>query len=73
MVTRPNHNPASTAANSSVRAQRDPNTLSNYGAWRSRHIQAELDIDFGAKLLRGKVTLHFEKRSDDDQIILDTR
>jgi len=57
----------------SLHQPRDPNTLSNYNAWRTRHTTAEFDIDFDAKRLKGTVSLTLEKLSKDaSPIVLDT-
>ncbi|KAF7559566.1 hypothetical protein G7046_g4585 [Stylonectria norvegica] len=56
-------------------ATRDPTTLSNYGAWRTRHTTANFDIDFEAKSLKGSVILQLESQTDKEstEVILDTR
>ncbi len=53
---------------------RDPNTLSNYDAWRVRHTTANLRIDFEEKALRGSVLLELESLTDkaSKSIILDS-
>lgn len=53
---------------------RDPNTLSNYDAWRTRHTTANLKIDFTAKCLRGSVILELESQTDkaSKEIVLDS-
>jgi leukotriene-A4 hydrolase len=53
---------------------RDPNTLSNYNNWKTKHTIAEFAIDFQKKCLSGIVTLHLESITDNqsDEIILDT-
>ncbi|GAM88333.1 hypothetical protein ANO11243_063660 [Dothideomycetidae sp. 11243] len=57
----------------SVHQPRDPNTLSNYNAWRCQHITAELAIDFDAKKVAGKVSLEMKRLHDDvDKVVLDT-
>lgn len=55
-------------------AARDPNTNSNYDAWRTQHTTANLTIDFATKRLRGSVTLDLVSQTDraSDEIILDT-
>ncbi|KAK1835449.1 peptidase family M1-domain-containing protein [Podospora conica] len=55
-------------------ATRDPNTLSNYGAWRTRHTTANLKVDFAAKCLRGSVILELESQTDkaSKEIVLDS-
>ncbi|KAH7326097.1 peptidase family M1-domain-containing protein [Stachybotrys elegans] len=56
-------------------ATRDPSTLSNYGAWRTRHTTANLKLDFENKCLRGDVVLRLESQTDKEsrEVILDTR
>jgi leukotriene-A4 hydrolase len=55
-------------------ATRDPNTLSNYGAWRTKHTTANLTVDFAAKCLRGSVVLELESQTDkaSKEIVLDS-
>lgn len=55
-------------------SRRDPNTDSNYEAWRTRHTTADLTIDFASKRLRGSVTLDLVSQTDaaSQEIILDT-
>ncbi|TKX26598.1 leukotriene A-4 hydrolase-like protein [Elsinoe australis] len=57
----------------SIHQPRDPNTLSNYNAWKCEHVTADLDIDFDGKKVAGKVTLDMKRlHPDADKIILDT-
>lgn len=51
---------------------RDPNTLSNYDKFRTRHITANLNIDFSKKRLNGNVHLSLETLQPSDEIVLDT-
>ncbi|KAF2805560.1 leukotriene A-4 hydrolase [Mytilinidion resinicola] len=55
---------------------RDPNTLSNYDAFRTRHTTAELEIDFERKVLRGVVRLVLESLGEvgygEGVVVLDT-
>lgn len=53
---------------------RDPNTLSNYNEWRTKHTTANLTVDFGAKCLRGSVVLELESQTDraSSEIVLDS-
>ena len=53
---------------------RDPNTLSNYTAWRSRHITANFEIDFSNKRLAGNVIhqLLSKTQAETREIVLDT-
>lgn len=78
MVMRPGSSlaPDSVAreAAASIHPPRDPNTLSNYNAWRTKHTTADLVIDFDAKRLKGVVHLTLESLAkDESKIILDTR
>jgi hypothetical protein len=50
MVTKPMTDP-----NVTIRTPRDPNTLSNYHNFVTRHTQADFDIDFEKKVLSGRV------------------
>jgi leukotriene-A4 hydrolase len=54
-------------------ANRDPSTLSNYSAWRTRHTTASFKIDFEEKALKGSVILQLESQTDKEsnEIILD--
>jgi leukotriene-A4 hydrolase len=56
-------------------ANRDPSTLSNYRAWRTRHTTANFKIDFEEKALKGSVVLQLESQTDKEsnEIILDSR
>ncbi|KAL2162622.1 hypothetical protein VTH06DRAFT_6458 [Thermothelomyces fergusii] len=53
---------------------RDPNTLSNYDQWRTRHTTANFTVDFAEKRLRGSVILELESQTDraSREIILDS-
>ncbi|APA11956.1 hypothetical protein SS1G_05513 [Sclerotinia sclerotiorum 1980 UF-70] len=53
---------------------RDPNTLSNYNNWRTKHTIADLAIDFKKQRVHGTVTLQLESITDkeSEEIILDT-
>ncbi|KAK5654895.1 hypothetical protein OQA88_6933 [Cercophora sp. LCS_1] len=53
---------------------RDPNTLSNYDAWRTRHTIANLKVDFSEKCLKGSVILELESQTDksSNEIVLDS-
>ncbi|KAF2261510.1 leukotriene A-4 hydrolase [Lojkania enalia] len=69
MVTKPMTDP-----NINIRVPRDPNTLSNYHNFVTRHTSASFDIDFDKKLLKGYVVLTLESLSDaeSEEIVLDT-
>lgn len=60
-------------AAASIHQPRDPNTLSNYNAWRTKHTTANLVIDFARRRLKGNVELTLERLSDEKKIVLDTR
>ncbi|CAD6503196.1 BgTH12-02864 [Blumeria graminis f. sp. triticale] len=53
---------------------RDPNTLSNYDCWKTKHTIVNFAIDFPQKGLSGKVKLELESLTDREsrEIILDT-
>ncbi|KAK3678322.1 Leucyl aminopeptidase yscIV [Recurvomyces mirabilis] len=75
MAIRPAPAPDSVAkaAAASIHQPRDPNTLSNYNAWRMKHTTADFHIDFEAKRLKGTVHLTLKKLAPDaNQVILDT-
>lgn len=62
------------AATTPILRPRDPNTLSNYTAWRSRHITANFEIDFNNKRLTGNVIhqLLSKTQAATREILLDT-
>ncbi|KAK3365849.1 leukotriene A-4 hydrolase [Lasiosphaeria ovina] len=53
---------------------RDPNTLSNYGEWQTKHTTANLTLNFADKCLHGSVLLELESLTDkaSTEIILDS-
>ncbi|KXX73682.1 Leukotriene A-4 hydrolase [Madurella mycetomatis] len=53
---------------------RDPNTLSNYSEWRTKHTTANLKVDFTDRCLRGSVILELESQTDraSREIVLDS-
>ena len=57
-----------------INMPRDPNTLSNYNNWRTKHTVAEFTIDFKKQRLTGSVELQLESTTDkeSEEIILDT-
>jgi leukotriene-A4 hydrolase len=57
-----------------INMPRDPNTLSNYNNWTTKHTKAELAIDFENQKLTGNVTLDLESITDSEseEIILDS-
>ncbi len=54
---------------------RDPTTLSNYSAWRTKHTTVNFNIDFDNKRLKGSVTLQLESQTDkaSQEVVLDSR
>jgi leukotriene-A4 hydrolase len=57
-----------------INMPRDPNTLSNYNNWKTKHTIADLAIDFKKQRVHGTVTLHLESITDKESeaIVLDT-
>jgi leukotriene-A4 hydrolase len=72
MVMRPISDAAVEKAAASIHPNRDPNTLSNYNAWKTQHTTANYEIDFESKCLYGSVTLTLKKLADERKIVLDT-
>lgn len=70
MVTKPMTDP-----NVSIQTPRDPNTLSNYHNFACKHVEADFEIDFDAKVLKGGVELRLESltEAESGDISLDTR
>jgi hypothetical protein len=71
MVTKSISDPA----RAEIRTPRDPNTLSNYHNFVTRHTSVDFDIDFERKRLFGSVVLKLECLTDEDvkEVVLDTR
>lgn len=69
MVTKPMTDP-----NITVNTPRDPNTLSNYHNFVTRHTAASYEIDFDKRILKGGVSLTLESLTDKEskEIVLDT-
>ena len=72
MVMRPISDAVVEKAAASIHPNRDPNTLSNYNAWKTKHTTANYEIDFDNKRLHGRVTLTLQKLADERKIVLDT-
>ncbi|KAK3648952.1 Leucyl aminopeptidase yscIV [Elasticomyces elasticus] len=73
MAIRPAPDSVAMAAAASIHQPRDPNTLANYNAWRTKHTVADFEIDFDAKRLKGTVHLTLDRlASNSKQVILDT-
>lgn len=70
MLTKPMADP-----NIEIRTPRDPNTLSNYHNFVTRHTSVDFDIDFQKKRLFGSVLLTLECLTDEDvkDVVLDSR
>jgi leukotriene-A4 hydrolase len=66
--------PAPARTMATINMPRDPNTLSNYNNWRTKHTVAEFTIDFKKQRLTGSVELQLESTTDkeSEEIILDT-
>jgi len=61
-----------------IHQPRDPSTLSNYNVWRTKHITANLEIDFTKKRLWGNVVLKLKRLGDagsteSGKVVLDSR
>lgn len=57
-----------------VRTPRDPNTLSNYHNYVTRHTSVDFEIDFEKKRLVGSVVLKLESLVDEKvDVVLDSR
>jgi len=60
-----------------IHQPRDPSTCSNYNAWRTKHITANLEIDFVKKRLWGNVVLRLKRLGDvgteNKRVVLDSR
>jgi leukotriene-A4 hydrolase len=69
MVTKPTVDP-----NLEIRTPRDPNTLSNYHNFVTRHTCADFVINFEKKRLEGSVVLALESLTDAEtkEVVLDT-
>jgi leukotriene-A4 hydrolase len=69
MVTKTMEDP-----NVEIKTPRDPNTLSNYHNYVTKHTSVDFEIDFEGKRLVGKVELKMESLTDEEvDIVLDSR
>jgi leukotriene-A4 hydrolase len=60
--------------NTKIKTPRDPNTLSNYHNYVTKHTSVDFEIDFEKKRLVGKVELKMESLTDEEvDIVLDSR
>lgn len=66
--------PGTTDPNVEIRTPRDPNTLSNYHNFITKHTAATFDIDFEKRILKGQVVLTLESLTDAEskEITFDT-
>ncbi|GAB7348337.1 hypothetical protein MBLNU459_g6311t1 [Dothideomycetes sp. NU459] len=65
--------PIASDVDTSIHQPRDPNTLANYNAWRTKHVTADLELDFEAKKVWGCVTLSLKRvGKGDGKIVLDS-
>jgi leukotriene-A4 hydrolase len=62
------------SASAAASVTRDPNTLSNYNCWKTKHTIADLAVDFKKQRVHGTVTLQLESLTDkaSEEIILDS-
>jgi len=73
MATLSTSDAAAGAAASTIHQPRDPNTLSNYNAWRTKHTTADFEIDFVNRRLDGHVSLTLKNLTRQElKIVLDT-
>jgi hypothetical protein len=57
-----------------IKTPRDPNTLSNYHNYVTKHTSIDFEIEFEKKRLVGKVVLRLESLTDEEvDVILDSR
>jgi leukotriene-A4 hydrolase len=71
MVTKPMTDP-----NVGIKTPRDPNTLSNYHNYVTRHTSVDFEIDFEKKRMVGTVVLKMESLVDGDaqvDVVLDSK
>lgn len=62
------------AASRAERTQRDPNTVANYGEFRTRHVRAALEVDFEGRRLFGVVGLRVQRVGEGEgaKVVLDS-
>jgi len=59
----------------SIHQPRDPNTLSNYNVWRTKHVTADLELEFAKNRCVGTIKLELErleKGQGSGKVVLDT-
>jgi leukotriene-A4 hydrolase len=67
--------PIADDVDTSIHRHRDPNTLSNYNVWRTKHITADLELEFSKNRCVGTIKLEMErlaKGQGSEKVILDT-
>jgi leukotriene-A4 hydrolase len=67
--------PLADHVDTSVHQPRDPSTLSNYNAWRTKHVTANLELQFAKNRLVGSVKLDMQrlvKGQGSEKVVLDT-
>ena len=66
--------PISSDVDTEVHQPRDPNTLSNYNAWKLKHVTADLELDFKGKRVWGSVKYDMQRIAKGvEKVVLDTR
>lgn len=67
--------PLPASVDTSIHQPRDPNTLSNYNVWRSKHVTADLELDFEGSRVVGSVRLEMQRVQGEGkgEVVLDTR
>jgi len=66
--------PISSDVDTEIHQPRDPNTLSNYNAWKTRHVTANLELDFKRKSVSGTVRYDMQRLAKGvGKVVLDTR
>ena len=66
--------PISSEVDTEIHQPRDPNTLSNYNAWKTKHVTADLELDFKGKRVWGSVKYDMKRLAKGvDKVVLDTR
>lgn len=59
----------------SIHQPRDPNTLSNYNVWRTKHVTADLELEFANNRCVGTIKMELErleKGQGSGKVVLDT-
>ena len=53
--------PIADDVDTSIHQPRDPNTLSNYNVWRTKHVTADLELEFAKNRCVGTIKLELER------------